>query len=236
MKKTLSFLFLLSGILIACAAQTPEEQVDTAIEEVQDMNTDFYNQYKDGTPEEVLDARYTELVKQYGEPDTYDSGLNADGSHNIGFADVLSTELNLDYAKLAYVQIQTGTYGIQTLLETMDQEDAAVTELTASVQNYHKLTDYDADYIEELMPSGLSDQEKVEFIVKTFADEYRMYYEPYRTAYISNPETVKKMAELGGLNGEDLALIFAFGYIQDVVNLFPDSWESKADVAELLDY
>ncbi len=241
-KAPLFLLSLSAGLALnGCAPELTETEkldlaVDEATQQVEDMNTEFSEQYQGGTPEEVLDARYTEAVKQYGEPSEYDTGLDSDGSHNMGHADLISNRLGLDYSKLVYVQIMGGTYGLQTILETMDSSNPEVKGLVEIFHNYHSLTNYDAEYTKGLIPSGLSDQEEAAFIVKTYADEYRLFYEGYRSIWISNPDMVDQVATLTGLNKDDLTMIFAYGNMQEVVNLLPDGLSYKGDLAELLDY
>jgi len=152
----------------------------------------------------------------------------------MGHSDFISKELGLDYDTLVYIQIQSGTYGLQGMLDAMDSSLPHVADVQEAIHTWHDVTDYDPAYFNKIMPAGLSDQEKVEFIVKTFADEYRIFSEPYGTGYIAEPDQLAQMVKLTGLNEEELTLVFKYGWIESVVELFPASWEYTEQVKALV--
>lgn len=236
--KTLFFLTLLSLFTLS-ACETPstedriDEALDEAVEDAKETGEEFVEENAGGVPEEVMTAKYDLLLKQYG-PLTYEAGLDTAGNRTLGHSDKIATDLGLDYETLVYIQIQSGTYGLQSMLDAMDSSIPEVAQLQEQIQTWHDVTGYDPVYFAEIMPKGLSDQEQVEFIVQTFADQYRLFSEGHGYYYISQPDALTQMVSLTGLDEENLTLIFAYGWIESVVELFPDTWEYKQQALDLV--
>lgn len=233
MKKFL-FLLLFSQILLnACEPKTPEEEfeeaADEVMEEAQEINEDFVEDYGGGTPEEVLQAKYDKLFEERGDL-TYEPGIDANGTVILGHSDRIADVLGLDYRTLAYVQTQSGTFGLQSMLDAMDSNIPEVAQLQKEFHLWHDLTDYNPAFIAKIIPEGLSDQEEVEFIVHSFAEQHRLFSEGYDLYYISNPEALTEILAITELNEEDLTIIFAYGWPESLVKLFPDTWEHKEAV------
>lgn len=233
MKKFL-FLLLFSQILLnACEPKTPEEEfeeaADEVMEEAQEINEDFVEDYGGGTPEEVLQAKYDKLFEQYGSL-TYEPGIDANGTVILGHSDRIAESLGLDYKTLAYIQTQSGTFGLQSMLDAMDSNIPEVAQLQEEFHLWHDFTSYDSTLITKHVPDGLSDQEEVEFLIQSFAEQYRLFSEGYNLYYISNPEALADIVTLTGLNEDDLTIIFAYGWPDSFVEILPDTWEHKEAV------
>ncbi len=245
MKKFLSLALFTTLFLVACEPPSEEEQLNSAIDEALEVtqaeNQEFVEENKGGTPEDVLETRYQELIKTYSEdygmPDE-NTGLNYAGERIYGHADILEQKVGLDYNKLSYVQFLSGTSGMNSLVEAMDSSAPGVKEVQEMFEQYDAITDYDPVYFESIMPEGLSDDEKVAFIVKSFADLYRVFREPYDSTGMSEfaSEDMKQIQADTGLDEDDLRTIFAYGFPELIAEAFPDSWAYKIKFIELAKY
>ncbi len=245
MKKLLPLLVLVS-LFTACEVPSEQEQIENALDEAyedaQQEGEDFYEHNQGGSPEEVLAAKIADLEASYEAdygPASEFSGTSLGSTDKIyGHADIASQKLGLDYAQLSYVQFLSGTVGMSSLVRSMDSSAPGVAELQAMFKEYDDVTANDPDYFESIMDKGLSDDEKVAFIVSKYAEIYRVFRMPYNSGYMSSEQEadMNEIQKATGLNAEDLEVVFKYGFPELMAEAFPDTWTYKTTFIELAKY
>lgn len=239
MKKILLFPLLFTGALIwqGClgTASTTQNQLRQAVNaEVEKINTntqEFIQENLGATPETVLDKKYSQLVENVGPKDIFTYSANGTPGYPVAF--YLSEQLNVDYPKLAFVQYQSGTMGLQGLLEAMDQTAPGVAEMLALMRKNHRMTE--ASYYQENMPAGLTDQEQAAFIVQTIYDTETIFYPGTPDLTNAQAELVDQLVQLSGLPKIQLSVLADQWKIYSAFEIMPDSLEYKVEAQRLID-
>lgn len=229
MKKTF---ILLSLILVLSSCESNlDEKFDEAKESANEENKEFIEAYGNSSPEEAVNGKYDELVTQYGEPDAYFTLYTGnDPSWEQSF--YISEQLGLDYEKLAYIQQQSGTYGLQSVLQAM-KSDEKVDAVLKVFLDYHDATDGDISYFKKTMPKNLTAQEEAEFIAQEIVKVYLPFFK-IENVSTWNQTFVDKYAEISGLNKENLEAIDTWWSLDFYTELLPDELEYKVELEALI--
>lgn len=236
-KYTIFVSAILAPLLFAGCVHTttPEQRLEQALnQEIQKINTntqEFIEKNLGKTPEEVLITRHEELLAKFGQKEIY--AFKADGTPGYPIAFYLAQQLDIEYAKLAFVQYQSGTMGLQGLLETMDPSAPGVTSNLELVKKYHAMTE--PGYYEENMPSGLSDQEQAEYIVQTIYDVEVIFYPEKPELTNAQLDLVEKLSNLTNLSKDQLSVLADQWKMYSAFEIMPDSLPYKEEALRLID-
>ena len=208
--------------------QQLEHDAQAYINAQQQEQQQFTEQYSGGQPAEVLQQRYDEFVQRDGEPsDTITNSV----SPSFAVAKYVAEQLDLPYAQLAYVQYESGTFGLQSLLETMDQTVDTTATVTLQVKGLNAIDD--PAFYQANMPDGLSDQEQAAYIVQTAAQHLRVFY-PTADVTPIQQDVVNQLVVITGLSKDDLAVLEDQYRLESVLEILPDSLAYKSQALTLL--
>lgn len=229
MKKFL--LPLLTLAFLAACEPSMEDKIDQAKDMAEDTNNEFIEANANSTPEEAVNAKYDELAAQYGGPDTYFTLYNGNNpSWEESF--YISEQLNLDYEKLAYIQQQSGTYGLRSVIQSI-KSDEKVDYVLETFNNFLDASDGDISYFKDKMPKGLSAQEEAEFIAQEIINAYSPFYK-LEDVKPWNQNFVNKYAEISGLKKENLEAIDTWWSLDFYTKLLPGELGYKSELETLI--
>lgn len=204
-----------------------DQVIESYLEELEETDDEFKSSLESTEPEDVLNAKYEDLVEEYGEQG---------GEFIDGFAIYVGTYLNLDVNKMYYVQKITGTMGIQRLLKAMNEDNSSVQEVLSVVQRYHELRSYNTDIFDQITSSA-STKEAGNLILAEFANIYRTIYgyEPELNSYKENK--IEEVLAISNLYRADLEIVMAHHIgVSNIIALFPDDYPNKAELIEILSW
>ncbi len=212
-----------------------QDVINEAEAQAQADNQDFVEDNAGLPPEEIIELRYEKAVKVSGPPNEYFELFNADGQPNWEHAYYIAQHLQVDYSKTAYIQYNSGTYGLESTVAAMDQKIPGVTQTLKDFQEYHAITEIDSDYWKQQLATADTPQAKAELLVSTLAQEYRKFYGEPDDTYSAQTATVAAVSQLTGLSSDDLGIILeGRGYLSDIIEVLPNDWQYKSAVLELL--
>jgi hypothetical protein len=207
---------------------TIEQGINAVMKNIETNSAQFVQEQNtiDTAPAAVINRRYTQL--------TSNTNIATISLYTATQAPIYphAEHLRLDYAKLAGIQYQNGTYGLQTILEAMDSSASGVADTLALFKKYHAVST--ADYYTTIMPSDLTSQEQASFILKEAYTVYNVFYPETPSLQLKQLNLVESMTNLTGLDIQQLTLLESKFKLQSVISLLPNDLSYKGAALELI--
>ncbi len=237
-KKLLLISILTACVLLAAGCIATEEQVDTVIEGADEQNAEFVEEYAGGAPEEIIEIRYQETITLYGPSDEYFTPYDDEGNpSNYELAYYIAQNLNVEYEKVAYVQLNSGSKGLESILQAMDETAPGVADTLRDFEEYHQVTNLDSEYWTEQLSALSTSEDKANFVIETLSEQYRElgFSDDVSELAPYQKTAVAAVAEISGISEEDLAVIYeGKGYLEGVIEVLPDDWQYKEAILKIL--
>lgn len=219
-------------ILILGAGCSVPSSDEIAVQHAERLTQKQYDtwtrEHAGGTPEATVEARFATVVEATGLPKSDFTYYDLDGTAHWKHASYVANQLNLNYEKLAYIQMYNGTFGIESTVAAMDQSSANVAVVLKTLVDYHAISDGDTSYFSDILTSAVTDEEKAAMILTRFADTYRVFFTPEPKLWGTNITLVNDLAALSALDIDNLTIVATQYGLEKVFALFPDTLSYKA--------
>lgn len=204
-----------------------DEILEDFMEERSQDDKAFQNSLETSDPAEVLALRYHELLNEYGE---------YTGSTIKPMAQFVSNETGLSAAQLNYIQHVTGTMGLQTLINLMDQQQEGISYVASVLNEYHDLNTYNQSSINASLSSQTSEDQANE-ILALYANVYKTIYGTKPSLNVYKETKIAEVLNLSTLNKTDLEIVISYHLgVNRIFELFPEDLPNKEALIEIVSF